>query len=282
MGSTAGKEAGSRETGDGSYGSAFRLFGLRGLLTLSRMKKILLAALAACTVLGCGKTETGPKPLRVGTEAAYFPFEFQEGNEIKGFDADLIRAVGREMGRPVDLQNCDFGGLLPALKTDKYDAVISCITITEERKKEAEFSDPYYDAGQIVAVRAEETSIKSVEDLKGKVIGAQANTTGYDQAVLIAGDAKLVKQYKDVNLAFADLTNGQIVAVINDEPVSRRLVATKPGYKLVGETFTKEQYAIEVQKGNTALRDEINKALKKIRDSGELEKLREKWITKPQ
>ncbi|MEK7468693.1 MAG: basic amino acid ABC transporter substrate-binding protein [Planctomycetota bacterium] len=248
------------------------------------MRILFVAALAASVsvVAGCGKPETGPKPIRVGTEAAYFPFEFEEGGEIKGFDADLIRAVGREIGRPVELQNCDFGGLVPALKTDKYDAVISCITITEDRKKEADFSDPYYDAGQIVAVRAEETAIGSKDDLKGRVVGAQTNTTGYDQAVLITGSKDLVKPYKDVNLAFQDLLNGQVVAVINDEPVSRRLVATKPGFKLVGDVFTTEQYGIEVQKGNKELLDQINAALKKIRASGELERLREKWITKPQ
>lgn len=265
-------------------GARFRLVARRGLLTLRRMSRFLVAALAACVVVvaGCGKPETGPKPLRVGTEAAYFPFEFMEGNEIKGFDADLIRAVAREMGRPIDLQNCAFQGLVPGLQTDKYDAVISCITITEDRKKQQEFSDPYYDAGQVVAVRADETRIKSKEDLKGMVVGAQTSTTGFDQALLIAGDKDLVKPYADVNLAFQDLLNGQIVAVINDEPVSRRLVSMKPGFKLVGEVFTKEQYAISVQKGNTVLLGEINKALKKIRESGELEKLREKWITKPQ
>lgn len=248
------------------------------------MRNLLLAALAACLVFtGCGDEKpSGPKPLRVGTEAAYFPFEFMEGNEIKGFDADLIRAVAREMGRPIDLQNCNFQGLVPGLQTDKYDAVISCITITEDRKKQQEFSDPYYDAGQVVAVRAEETRIKSKDDLKGMVVGAQTSTTGFDQAILITGNKDLVKPYADVNLAFQDLLNGQIVAVINDEPVSRRLVAMKPGFKLVGEVFTQEQYAISTQKGNTALIEEINRALKKIRESGELERLREKWITKPQ
>lgn len=245
------------------------------------MRNLLCSVLSAALLLsGCGdKSQAGPKPLRVGTEAAYRPFEFLEGSQIVGFDADLIRAVGREMGRPVDLQNCDFGGLVPGLQTDKYDAVISCVTITEERKKQVDFSDPYYDAGLIVAVRAEETGIKSKDDLRGRKIGAQANTTGYDQAMLMGGE---VKSYKDVNLAFQDLLNGQVDAVINDEPVSRRLAATKPGFKLVGEMFTSEQYAIVVQKGNAALLQEINAALKKIRESGELQKLREKWITKPQ
>lgn len=257
------------------------MFGLRGLLTLSRMKNLLLAAVAACVLsaAGCGKSDTGPKPIRVGTEAAYVPFEFQEGGEIKGFDADLIRAVGREIGRPVDLQNSEFQGLVPGLKTDRYDAVISCVTITEERKKEVDFSDPYYDAGQIVAVRADETRIKSKEDLKGKRIGAQSNTTGLDQAKTMGGSD--VKTYDDVNMAFQDLANNQIDAVINDEPVSRRLAAVKPGFKVVGEVFTKEQYGIVVKKGDAALLAEINKALKKLRDSGELQKLKEKWITSP-
>ncbi len=245
------------------------------------MRNLLLSALAACLVFtGCGgPAPAGPKPLRVGTEAAYFPFEFQEGNEIKGFDADLIRAIGREMGRPIDLQNADFQGLVPGLQTEKFDAVISCVTITEERKKEVDFSDPYYDAGLIVAVRAEETAIKSKDDLKGKRIGAQSNTTGLDQAKRMGGSE--VKEYPDVNMAFQDLANGQVDAVINDEPVSRRLAATKPGFKVVGEMFTDEKYGIVVRKGDAALLAEINKALKKVRDSGELEKLKEKWITKP-
>lgn len=244
------------------------------------MRNLLLAAAVLGFASGCGPAPApGPAAVRVGTEASYVPFEFQEGGEIKGFDADLIRAVGREMGRPIELSNSEFQGLVPGLKTNRYDAVISCVTITEERKKEVDFSDPYYDAGQIVAVRADESGIKSKDDLKGKRIGAQSNTTGLDQAKTLGGS--VVKEYEDVNMAFQDLANNQIDAVINDEPVSRRLAAVKPGFKVVGEVFTKEQYGIVVRKGDAALLAEINKALKKIRDSGELQKLKEKWITNP-
>ncbi|MCE9581798.1 MAG: basic amino acid ABC transporter substrate-binding protein [Planctomycetes bacterium] len=243
------------------------------------MRNLLLAAAFACALTGCSQKPAGPPAIRVGTEASYVPFEFQEGGEIKGFDADLIRAVGREIGRPVELSNSEFQGLVPGLKTNRYDAVISCVTITEERKKEVDFSDPYYDAGQIVAVRADESAIKSKDDLKGKRIGAQSNTTGLEQAKTLGGS--IVKEYEDVNMAFQDLANNQIDAVINDEPVSRRLAAVKPGFKVVGEVFTKEQYGIVVKKGDAALQAEINKALKKIRESGELQKLKEKWITNP-
>ena len=237
----------------------------------------LLPLFAAAALFGC--SDKPANTLRVGTEAAYFPFEFQESGEIKGFDVDLMKAVAREMGRPVDIQNSEFQGLVPGLKTEKFDAVISCVTITEERKKEVDFSDPYYDAGQIVAVRADEKDIRSKDDLKGKRIGAQSNTTGLAQAKTLGGSQ--VKEYEDVNMAFQDLLNGQIDAVVNDEPVSRRLAAMKPGFKCVGEIFTKEQYGIVVRKGDAALLAEINNALKKVRDSGELEKLKEKWITKP-
>lgn len=245
------------------------------------MKLTRLALLSAILFAGCGESKPA-NTLRVGTEAAYAPFEYQEGGQIKGFDIDLMTAIAREMGRPVEFHNAEFQGLVPGLKTDKFDIVVSCVTITEERRKEVDFSDPYYDAGQIVAVRAEEQSIKSKDDLKGKKVGAQANTTGLAQAKVFAGEGNTVKEYEDVNMAFQDLLNGQIDAVVNDEPVSRRLVAKQKGFKLVGEIFTKEQYGIVVQKGNAALLAEINKALKKIRDSGELEKLKEKWITKPQ
>jgi polar amino acid transport system substrate-binding protein len=242
-----------------------------------RIRTLILCA--AASLAGCGGEPAGPKAIRVGTEAAYFPFEYQEGGEIKGFDADLIRAIGRELGRPIDLQNVEFQGLVPGIDADKIDAAISCVTITDERRKQVDFSDPYYDAGQIVAVRAEETAIRSKEDCRGKRLGAQSNTTGLAQARQLGGSE--VKEYEDVNMAFQDLVNGQIDAVINDEPVSRRLAATKPGLKVVGDVFTNEQYGIVVKKGNAALLADINRALKKIRESGELDKLKEKWITKP-
>ncbi|KAF0241078.1 MAG: polar amino acid transport system substrate-binding [Planctomycetota bacterium] len=240
------------------------------------MKNLMLAAVAAVAFadVSCGNKSSNT--LRVGTETPYIPFEYVEAGEYKGFDMDLMRAVGREMGRPVEFQSAPFDSLVAGLNADKYDAVISCVTITEERKKQDDFSDPYYEAGQIVAVRANETAIKSKEDLKGRKIGGQANTTGLAEANKLGGQ---VTPYDDINLAFQGLINGQVDAVINDEPVSRRIARSNPAVKVVGEVFTAEQYGIAVKKGNSALLTEINKALKKIRDSGELDKLKEKWIT---
>ena len=243
------------------------------------MRHVLLGCVAI-VLAGCGGAKVAPNALFVGTDATYRPFEFQErAGVFEGYDIDLIQAIGKELGRPVEMRNGPFNDLISGLKAEKYDVIISCLSITPERAKEIAFSDPYYDAGQIIAVRADEAKIAGRADLKGKKIGAQQATTGETEAKALGGT---VKSYETIDLAFQDLANGQIDAIVNDEPVSRWLVAKRPGFKLVGEVFTKEQYGIGVRKADAALLADINRALKKLRDSGELTRLCEKWITKPQ
>ncbi|NUN50460.1 MAG: basic amino acid ABC transporter substrate-binding protein [Candidatus Brocadiae bacterium] len=246
-----------------------------------RLLLALLLVPAALLLAGCsGATPPGSGPLKVGTDASYRPFEFLEGaDKFAGFDIELMQAVGREIGRPVEFRNSPFDGLIPGLKAGHFDVAISCLTITPKRAEEVAFSDPYYEAGQIVAVRHDEAGIRGREDLRGRPVGAQEGTTGLDEAKALGAT---VRAYGTIDLAFQDLANGQIDAIVNDEPVSRWLVARKPGFKLVGELFTREQYGIATAKGNGELIGKINEALKKIRASGEWERIREKWITKPQ
>lgn len=247
----------------------------RSFLFLAMALPVLLMSGAS----GC-KTDSKPaNAIRVATDATYFPFEFQKDGQIQGFDIDLFRAIGREMGRPVEFTHTPFDTLIAGLKTGHHDAVIACLTITEERKKEVDFSDPYYDAGQIVSVRKDEDRIKGEADIKGRKVGAQQGTTGATAAASFGAEVAL---YDSIDLAFQDLLAGRIDAVINDEPTSRQVAETKGGIKLVGEPFTREQYAIAVRKGDKALLDEINRALAKLRAAGEIQKLREKWLTRKQ
>ena len=159
-----------------------------------KMKKV-LALVAACAfavlaMAGCGSSNnaassgsgSGAKVLKVGSSVDFAPFEFQdEGQkEYQGFDMDLIRAIGKEMGYDVEIQNLGFDGLIPALQGKNIDAIISGMSINDERKQNVLFSDPYYQSGLTMVVRDNETAIKSFQDLKGKKVAVQIGTTSAD------------------------------------------------------------------------------------------------------
>lgn len=154
------------------------------------MKKYLLLAMVVLAALslmvaGCGgkddaKKADSAKVLRVGTEPTFAPFEFQkEGSkEYTGFDMDLIRAIGKQMGYKVEIMNMGFDALIPALSSGNIDTAIAGMSITPERQEAVLFSAPYYRSGLIVMVQKNNNSIKSIEDLVGKKIAVQIGTTG--------------------------------------------------------------------------------------------------------
>lgn len=213
-----------------------------------------------------------------GSDTTYAPFEWidpQTGNAV-GFDVDLANLLASKIGVKTQIVTADFSGIIPALQTGKFDAIISSMTITEERKKEVDFSDPYYNSGQILAVQASNNSITKPEDLNGKTVGVQTGTTGEEAAKKIKGVT--IRSYPDIQLALSDLENGRIDAVINDLPVSQYYAKTHPKIKLVGDLFTTEQYGIAFRKDEPELRDAINNALKEIKADGEYAALYKKWF----
>ncbi len=118
--------------------------------------------------------------LKVGTSADFPPFEFQDEKTgaYLGFDLDLIRAIGDAIGMDVQIVNTAWDGLIPGLITGNYDCIVSAMTITDERLKAVNFSDPYFSAGQVVVTMAKDTKISSIADLEGKKISVQIGTTG--------------------------------------------------------------------------------------------------------
>ncbi|HYG79153.1 MAG TPA: basic amino acid ABC transporter substrate-binding protein, partial [Pyrinomonadaceae bacterium] len=155
--------------------------------------------------------------LRVGTDATYPPFETVEGDVYSGFDIDLMNAIAREMGVRARFVNASFDGIFPALQNGSFDAVISSVTITDERRATMLFTDPYYDSGQLIAVREETQGISAPDDLKGKTVGVQINTTAqYD---LEKREGVTVNKYNTIDLALLDLQNKRIDAVVGDAPV---------------------------------------------------------------
>lgn len=253
------------------------------------MKKILIMVMAliaavAMLAVGCGgekkNAASAEKVLRVGTEPTFAPFEFQkEGSkDYDGFDMDLIRAIGKQMGYKVEIQNMGFDALIPALNAGNIDVVAAGMSITDERKQAVTFSDPYYTSGLIIMVNKDNNDIKSLKDLEGKRIACQIGTTGEGKARSVAG-AK-VTAFNTNTEAAMELTNHGVDAVINDSPVVGYYLAQggNKTAKTVGEVMEAEQYGIAVKKGNDKLAADINKALAELKKNGEYDKIYKTWF----
>ena len=234
-------------------------------------------------LIGCGKqAPTAPKAIKVGTDAAFAPFEFQEegSKEYTGFDMDLMRAIGKQMGYEVQIQNMGFDGLIPGLESGTVDAIISAMTITEERSKKINLSKPYYKSGLTIVVKSDNTGIKNFADLTGKKIGVQIGTTGAAEAKKIK-DAQ-VREFNSAPEAFLELKAGGVDAVVNDKPVNDYYIAKAGGKdaKEVGQPLTAEEYGIGTAKKNKELSEKIDKALDELKKNGEYDKIYMKWFGK--
>jgi polar amino acid transport system substrate-binding protein len=231
--------------------------------------------LSACSA-GAG---AGGTKVRVATEATYPPFEMVDENskELIGFDIDLMNAIAKKAGFTVEYKNTPFDSVLAGISTCQFDAAISAITITEERAKSMAFSSPYVNAGQVVTIATDNTTINSAADLKGKKIAVQLGTTGEEEAKKI--DGAIIKPFDTADLAFQELMNGQVDGVIVDAPTTQVYIdRNKDKIKTVGGMFTDEKYGVAVCKKNTDLLNKINTALAELEKDGTIRSLQEKWL----
>jgi glutamine transport system substrate-binding protein len=254
------------------------------------IKLLLVGALTLAlvvSVVGCGNSTPGgqsEKPkLVVGTNATFPPFESQENNELVGFDMELIRAIGEAEGYDVQVKHMDFKSLVPAVKTGKIDAAIAGMSITEERLESVAFTDAYFNAGLVVAVRDDNQDIKGPNDLKGKKLAAQTGTigAGYCDKVAKKDSSTQVRTYDDVAQAFMELEKGGVDAVVNDHPVTLNYILTteKARVKTVGDVFSaNDKYGIAVAKDNQKLLQDLNDGLKKVKADGTYDQIYAKWI----
>jgi len=244
---------------------------------MKRFISLLLVAILAIS-LGLTACTSSSTAYKVATDATWAPFETvnEQTKQIEGFDIDLFNAIAEKAGIKITFVNVAFDPLLAGMAQGTYDAAISSITITPERAQAMLFSDPYFDAGQIITVSINNTSIKSTTDLVGKTVAVQLGTTGNIEMGKIAGVT--VKPYDDIGLAFQDLMNSQVQAVVCDNPVALNYVATNPGkIKTAGTVFTNEQYGIAVAKGKTDLLKKINDGLAQVKAAGTIQTLATKW-----
>lgn len=244
------------------------------------MNKFLRFVSSAALSLGLS-TAVHAADLVVATDTAFVPFEFKEGDKYVGFDIDLWDAVAKEIGTGYELRPMDFAGIIPALQTGQIDAAIAGITITDERKGAVDFSDPYYDSGLMLMVPSDST-IKSVEDLKGKTIAVKTGTSSEDYAKKNLPDTTL-RQFPNIDNAYLEVRTGNVDAALHDLPNVLYYIKTAGNgqVKAVGDKLEGQQYGIALPKGsdNTA---KVNEALAKIKADGRYDAIYEKWFgTKP-
>jgi ABC-type amino acid transport substrate-binding protein len=218
----------------------------------------------------------------VAANVAYPPFEFAPREGPKGFDIDLMNEVAERTGLEVEYRNVQFDSLLRGLSSDLFDAVISGMTITADRRQQVDFSDPYYNVDEALVVRSG-SGIESTGDLEGMTLGVQLGTMGQAEAgeLLNAGDVKEVRTYRTIGEAFAALKGEVVDGVIYDLPAAQMEVEESGGdLELVEVIPTGSQYGIAFPK-ESPLIEPVNQALAEIKEDGTYEEIYEKWIGRP-
>jgi len=242
------------------------------------MKRYLILALMGLLALGLVAC-SAPRTITVATNANYPPFndiDTQTG-QIVGFDIDLMNALANKEGFKVEYVKVNLEDLLQSMAEGKYDAAVSAITITQERKKDMLFSDPYFLAGQVVTVLKDNTTITGKDSLTGKVVGVETGSTGADSISAMTG--LTIKEYGDLTEGWNDLLNGAIDAIVSDNTIAALYVARYPEtLKMVGAPFSQEDYGIAVNKNEPELLEKINAGLKAVKSQGLLEQLNQKWL----
>jgi polar amino acid transport system substrate-binding protein len=208
----------------------------------------------------------------VGTDAAYAPFESQnEKGEIVGFDIEVVKAVAQKAGIEVKFLNTPWEGIFNSVAQGDRDLLISAITITPERRQTLDFSDPYFDAKQLIAVK-NDSNIAKFTDLAKLKVGVQNGTTGDEIITKLQGkNSPNVKRFESTPLALKEMESGGVDAVVADNGVVVHYVANNPDskFKIISDTsFSSEQYGIAVKKGNTELLEKINTGLAGIKADG--------------
>lgn len=244
--------------------------------TFKKIATMLLAgALTAGMLTGCGAKDD--KVLKMGTNAAFPPFEFYEENKIVGFDVELAGLIADKLGMELQVEDMEFNTLLGAVNNNIIDLVAAGMTVDEDRAKQVEFTQGYFNSKQMIIVQATNNEITTSDDLANKKIGVQLGTTSDKFAQLYIENPEVI-QFDKAALAVADLKNGTVDAVIVDAEPAKQLTAGQSDLKVLESPFVEEEYAIAVKKGNTELLDQINKAIDELKSSGEYDALYSKYF----
>ena len=253
--------------------------------TRKRLGIALVAALATAGIAaGCGDDNGGGNDLGLiqdgqllaGIDTPFPPFEKGHPPNVTGYDIDVINAIADELGLEVVQQETSFDTIFRDVAQGKFDVAVAASTITADRERTVDFSDPYYLADQSLLV-AEGSDIGSQDDLGGATVGAQDGTTGEAYAN-DETDAAEVRGYPGGTDAINALRAGQVDAVIVDSPVAEDAVAAEGGLEIAEKIVTRELYGFSFAPDNDALREEVNKAIATIKKDGTITELYKKYF----
>ncbi|HBC95819.1 MAG TPA: amino acid ABC transporter substrate-binding protein [Clostridium sp.] len=219
--------------------------------------------------------------LKVGLEDSFPPMEFRDSqNKLQGFDIDMANAIAKKMGVKAQFISTEFNGIVLALKSGKFDTIISGMSITDDRKKQIDFSKPYVENYQIIVTKSGNSSVKSSKDLDGKRVGVGLGTTS-EQVVKKFKNIKEVKKYDKTTEELQDLLIGRLDAVVVDEPVGKYYISKsnkKSQYNVLSEKLSKEPMGIGFKKGDKKLEAEVQKTFDELKKDGTMSKISTKWF----
>jgi polar amino acid transport system substrate-binding protein len=241
---------------------------------------LVMACVFCCLFMSCAGG-TDAKVLKIGVDDSYPPMEYKDDkNNTVGFDVDLGIEIAKKLGMKTELVSTAWDGIFQALNTDKFDCILSSVSLTEERQKNFSFTRPYIANSQVIVVAPANDSIKGGNDLAGKKVGVQVSTTAHDSANKLLEKIKFdLSTYDQVIQPFQDLKTGRLEAVIVDEVVARFYVTQdKSSYKVSSGKLTNEPIAICFKKDNTSLRDKIDAVIDGLQKDGTMKTISEKWF----
>ena len=231
------------------------------------MKKLLIGLVGAAMICGCGQKDNS---FRMITEATFPPYEFLRGQEIAGIDVEICRAVAKKLNRPFKAETVDFDSVIPAVISGKADVGAAGITVTEDRKKNVDFSIPYVKTG-IVVIYKKSNPFKNIEQLKGKKIGVQGGTTS--ETFVLEQLKQEPERSKSPAEAVAALKSGRVEFVIADIDPAKNCVKGEADLAL-SDFITSEEYAVAIRKGQPELLKAIDETIAELKASGQLDQ----WI----
>lgn len=252
---------------------------------MKKMKSLVLASCIALFATGCASSNSpgesansGKEEFRFAMSGLYKPFNFSEQGQLVGFDVEIGHALAEKMDmKPVPITN-PWETLIQGLLSDKYDAILGSMAITEERSKTVNFTDPYYRSGAQIFVASNNDSIQSADDLHGKRIGVLKASIFKDLALEYT-DGGQIPEYDSDLTALMDLPTGRLDAVITDDIVGLRMIMEGAvDIQAVGSPLTLSEAGIAVKKENEELLDKLNQALKDIVEDGTYDEISEKWF----
>nr|WP_300310506.1 amino acid ABC transporter substrate-binding protein [Halomonas sp.] len=242
------------------------------------LRHLTVSILATGVISLAVNAQAADDTLKVGMSGGYFPFTFVEQDKLKGFEVDVMEAVGEEMGVDVEFVTASFSGLFGMLESGRVDTIANQITITEEREQKYLFTDPYvYDGAQVVVKKGND-DIQGVEDLKGKKVAVNLGSN-YEQLLNelpYAGEID-IRTY-DSNIE-QDTALGRVDAFVMDRVSATQVIKEKSlPLQLAGSPFSEIRNALPFRQKDAELRDQVNSALETLREDGTLSEISQRWF----